>query len=69
MENLTLNLKNCSKFISLEETMAFAQLSSRHLDTLNSGTGVGSDFLGWLSLPDDIQSQLDRIEKVEVCGC
>jgi glucose-6-phosphate isomerase len=64
MENLTLNLKNCSKFISLEETMAFAQLSSRHLDTLNSGTGVGSDFLGWLSLPDDIQSQLDRIEKV-----
>lgn len=63
MENLTLSLKNCSKFISPEETMAFAQLASRHLNTLNSGTGAGSDFLGWLSLPDDIQSQLDKIEK------
>lgn len=63
MENLTLSLKNCSKFISLEETMAFAQLSSRHLDTLNNGSGAGSDFLGWLPLPDDIQSQLDKIEK------
>lgn len=64
MENLNLNLKNCSKFISLEEIVAFAQTSSRHLDTLNSGTGPGSDFLGWLSLPDDIQAQLDRIEKI-----
>lgn len=63
MENLTISLKNCSKFISLEETMAFAQMSSRHLDTLNNGSGAGSDFLGWLSLPEDIQSQLDKIEK------
>ncbi|MFZ0281552.1 MAG: glucose-6-phosphate isomerase, partial [Bacteroidales bacterium] len=26
-------------------------------------TGAGNDFLGWLSLPDDILPQLDRIEK------
>lgn len=64
MENLSINLKNCTGFVSLEEVMAFAKLSSRHIDTLNEGTGPGSDFLGWLSLPDDIVPQLDRIEKL-----
>lgn len=63
MENLNINLRNCSSFISYEEILAFAQLSARHLDTLNSGTGAGSDFLGWLSLPKDILPQLDKIEK------
>ena len=62
-ENLSINLKNTSKFISSEEILAHAQQSVRHIDTLNSGTGPGSDFLGWLSLPDDILTQLDRIEK------
>ena len=53
-ENLSINLKNTSKFISFEEIVAYAQQSVRHLDTLNTGTGPGNDFLGWLSLPDDI---------------
>lgn len=63
MENLSINLKNTNKFISFEEIAAFAKLSARHLDTLNSGTGQGSDFLGWLKLPDDILPQLGKIEK------
>lgn len=63
MENISISLKNCSSFISLEETMAFGKLSARHIDTLNEGTGPGSDFLGWLSLPEDIMPQLDKIEK------
>jgi glucose-6-phosphate isomerase len=62
-ENLNISLKNISKFISVEEVVAHAQQSVRHIDTLNSGTGSGNDFLGWLSLPDDILPQLDRIEK------
>jgi glucose-6-phosphate isomerase len=62
-ENLSINLKNTSKFISFEEVVAHAQQSVRHLDSLNSGIGPGNDFLGWLSLPDDILSQLDKIEK------
>src|SRR5450759_61353 len=62
-ENLSINLKNASGFISSEEVVALAQQSVRHLDSLNSGTGSGSDFLGWLSLPDDILTQLDKIEK------
>jgi glucose-6-phosphate isomerase len=63
MENLSINLKNAGKFVTFEEIAAHAQQSVRHLDTLNAGTGPGNDFLGWLSLPDDILNQLDRIEK------
>jgi glucose-6-phosphate isomerase len=62
-ENLTINLKNTGKFISFEEIIAHAQQSVRHLDTLNSATGPGNDFLGWLSLPDDILTQIEKIEK------
>lgn len=62
-ENLSINLKNVSGFISQEEIMALAQQSVRHLDTLNNGTGAGNDFLGWISLPDDILPQLDKIER------
>jgi glucose-6-phosphate isomerase len=62
-ENLSINLKNIGNFISFEEIVAHAQQSVRHLDTLNNGSGSGNDFLGWLSLPDDILPQLDKIEK------
>jgi len=63
-ENISLSLKNVVNFVSHEEIIALAQKSVRHLDSLNNGTGAGSDFLGWLSLPDDILPQLDRIEKI-----
>lgn len=62
-ENITIDLRNISEFVSYEETMALAQQSVRHLESLNGGTGAGNDFLGWLSLPDEILPQLDRIEK------
>jgi glucose-6-phosphate isomerase len=62
-ESININLKNISKFISVEEVVAHAQQSVRHLDTLNAGTGPGNDFLGWLSLPGDILPQLEKIEK------
>jgi glucose-6-phosphate isomerase len=62
-ENISVNLRNAGSFISFEEVNALAQQSLRHLDTLNSGSGPGNDFLGWLSLPEDILPQLGRIEK------
>jgi glucose-6-phosphate isomerase len=62
-ENISVDLKNAVSFTSYEEIIALAQQSVRHLDSLNNGTGAGNDFLGWLSLPDDILPQLDRIEK------
>jgi glucose-6-phosphate isomerase len=62
-ENLSISLKTISKFVSFEEVVANAQQSVRHLDSLNSGTGPGNDFLGWLNLPYDILPQLEKIEK------
>ncbi len=62
-ENICIDLKNVGRFISQEEILALAKKSTLHLDTLNKGTGQGSDFLGWLSLPEDIVPQLDDIEK------
>jgi len=63
MENLSINLKNTGSFISIEEIVAHAQQSVIHLDSLNLATGPGNDFLGWLTLPDDIMPQLEKIEK------
>lgn len=63
-ENISVGLKNVENFISYEEILALAQQSVLHLDSLNKGTGPGSDFLGWMSLPEDIRPQLERIEKV-----
>lgn len=62
-ENLSIDLKNTGSFVAYEEVFALAQRSAIHLDSLNSGNGAGNDFLGWLSLPEDIISQLDKIEK------
>jgi glucose-6-phosphate isomerase len=63
-ENISVNLKGVAEFISSEEILALAQLSIRHLEMLNNGSGAGNDFLGWLKLPENISNQLDRIEKV-----
>jgi glucose-6-phosphate isomerase len=62
-ENISISLRNTEGFVQYEEVVALAQQSIRHLESVNAGTGAGNDFLGWLSLPDDILSQLDRIEK------
>jgi glucose-6-phosphate isomerase len=63
-ESISIDLKAVSPFISNEEVFALAQQSVRHIESLKAGTGAGSDFLGWLNLPDDIVAQLDRIEKM-----
>jgi glucose-6-phosphate isomerase len=63
-ENLSISLNNVSSFVSFEEILALAQQSVRHLDALNEGTGAGNDFLGWLTLPDDILPQIDRLERI-----
>jgi glucose-6-phosphate isomerase len=63
MKNISINLKNLTGFVSFEEIVALAQRSVRHLESLNNGTGAGSNMLGWLTLPDDIEPQFDSIEK------
>ena len=63
-ENLSVNLKNTAGYISAEDIFALSHQAVKHLDALNDSTGKGNDFLGWLSLPDEILSQIDRIEKM-----
>ena len=63
-ENISISLHGVSGFVSYEEIVALAQLSLRHLEAINSGTGPGNDFLGWVKLPEEILSQIDRITKV-----
>jgi len=62
-ENLSVSFRHTAKFVAFKEITALAKQSLVHIDTLNAGTGPGNDFLGWLTLPDDIQEQLDRIEE------
>jgi len=40
-ENISIDLKNTSSFISYEEIFALAQKSVRHLDTLNAEQARG----------------------------
>lgn len=63
-ENISISLNGVSGFVSNEEIVALAQQSLRHLEAINSGTGSGNDFLGWLKLPEEILSQIDSITKV-----
>jgi glucose-6-phosphate isomerase len=63
-ENLNVNLRHTADFVAFEEIIALAQHSAIHIESLNAGTGQGNNFRGWLSLPDDILPQLDRIEKM-----
>jgi glucose-6-phosphate isomerase len=63
-ENISIDLKGISGFIPFEEVIALAHLSVRHLESINSKTGAGNDFLGWVNLPEEILHQLDRITKV-----
>jgi len=58
------NLKGISEFVSSEDVAALSRQSVSHLETLLSGSGPGTDFLGWIRLPESIMNQLDRIEKV-----
>jgi glucose-6-phosphate isomerase len=63
-ENIGISLNGVSGFVSYEEIVALAQQSLRHLEAINSGTGPGNDFLGWVKLPEEILAQVDRIIKV-----
>jgi glucose-6-phosphate isomerase len=63
-ENISINLNGVTGFVPYEEVIAMAQLSLRHIDSINTGIGPGNDFLGWLKLPEEILTQIDRIGKV-----
>lgn len=63
-ENITIDLRGVTGFVSLEEVAALSQHSVVHLESLRAASGPGNDFLGWMRLPENIEPQLDRIEKI-----
>lgn len=63
-ENISINVNGVTGFIPPEEIAAHSTLAVTHLKMVVSGTGPGSDFLGWLRLPENISGQLGRIEKI-----
>ena len=57
MENITLNVEKVLGFIDKEKLAAYAPKVKECMETLEKGTGLGNDFLGWLHLPSSITKE------------
>lgn len=72
MPNLSLDCENLQPFISDQEVNDYQSQVGLCHDQLEKGTGLGSDYLGWLHLPSgvsdsvlaDIQSTADSVRNV-----
>lgn len=63
MENIQIDISNILPFIQLEDINAYKALINKKVQMLNEKTGKGSDFLGWLDLPNIItQKEIDEIK-------
>ena len=58
MKNISLNIDKVAKFISKEGISAYEPLANAAMKTLEEGTGLGNDFLGWLHLPSTMSKEL-----------
>lgn len=54
MENIKLNIEKTLDFISKDKLTTYESKVKAYMDTLEQGTGLGNDFLGWLHLPSSI---------------
>ncbi len=57
MENIKLNIEKTLGFISKEKLAAYEPQVRACMETLEKGTGLGNDFLGWLHLPSSITQE------------
>lgn len=63
MKNINLDIKKALGFVSKETIQAYEPRVKACMETLENGTGKGSDFLGWLHLPSSITAeQLNDLE-------
>lgn len=58
MTQLKLNIKNLENFVKHEEIDAILPEVVVAQDTLNNANGKGNDFLGWVTLPNEIDESL-----------
>ena len=57
MENIKLNIENSVSFMAEGKLAAYEPLVKTYMETLEKGTGLGNDFLGWLHLPSSITKE------------
>ena len=70
---MKLNIENALKFVNASEYTEMCKKALEKLNVLNSGTGEGNDFLGWIDLPniyseediDDICTIADRMRQLD----
>ena len=57
MENIKLDINKSLGFISKDKLAAYEPKVRACMETLEKGTGLGNDFLGWLHLPSSITKE------------
>ena len=57
MENIKLEINKSLGFISKDKLAAYEPKVRACIETLEKGTGLGNDFLGWLHLPSSITKE------------
>ena len=57
MENIKLNIEKTLDFIAKDKLASYEEKVRTCMETLEKGTGLGNDFLGWLHLPSSITKE------------
>lgn len=66
MKNICLNIDKVAQFISKEGIAAYEPQVRAAMQTLEEGTGLGNDFLGWLHLPSAITQE--HLNDLKACA-
>ena len=57
MDNLKINLSKVYDFVSREKIMEYQSAAIANIEALHRKTGRGSDFTGWVNLPNEIKAE------------
>ena len=57
MDNISVDLKYLNGFVSNDEINAFSHEIKGHFNSITNKTGKGSDFLGWVDLPVELDDE------------
>lgn len=63
MKDIKLTIDKAFGFVTPDAVSAYKAQAQQAQQDLEQGTGLGNDFLGWLTLPSDIREQLQDINQ------
>ena len=58
MKTLNVDVKNVLQTVTGEQIQALNPEAAQAIEKLEKGTGEGSDFLGWVNLPEELTDDL-----------